>query len=71
MKKIEITENEAIVLALLVGIGAAAFDVPAGPAYVLKSRLELKHKFIITTDDIINVTKKVQGALSKEGDTKP
>lgn len=62
MKVIELTDTEHKVLLLLAGIGLSAFETPAGPAYVLKGRLEAKEKLFITEQDIINVIKKIEEA---------
>lgn len=57
---ITFSDNELAVLRMLVGIGATAFDVPGGPAYVIKGRLEEKLRKLVTTDDIINIIKKIE-----------
>lgn len=59
---VEFTHSELVVLGLLVGLGASAFDAPAGPAYALKRRLEERFRFMITDQDIINVLKKIKDA---------
>jgi hypothetical protein len=64
-----LSEGEKLTLAFLVTVGAAALDVPAGPAYVIKQRLEARFKKIITTEDVNNMIKRVQVVLS-EGEKK-
>jgi hypothetical protein len=63
---LELTTTELDILGLLVGLGLSAFDVPGGPAYVLKGRLEKKKRYMITTQDIINVMKKIEEAGKKQ-----
>lgn len=54
------SDNELAVLQMLVGLGATAFDIPGGPGYVIKGRLEKKLGRLITTEDIINIVSKVR-----------
>lgn len=59
---ISLTDTELDVLVMLTSLGMMAFDVPSGPGYVLKRRLEDKNKYIITEQDFINVMKKIEKA---------
>ena len=62
---ISLTSSELDLLGLLTGIGLSAFDVPAGPAYVLKGKLEKKRKKIFTEQDFINLMEKIEKASKK------
>lgn len=60
--RLELSASEWLVLKMLAGLGASAFDAPGGPAYAVMRRIEEQYKVMITTDDIVNVLNKIQEA---------
>lgn len=67
MRPLHLTRDEAIVLMLLVGVGATAFDVPGGLADQKRRFLEDKFKITITGDDIAKIINKVSNLTKPSG----
>jgi hypothetical protein len=63
--RLDLTQKEALVLTLVTGVGATAFDSPLGQDF--HQRFERKFNVTISGDDIANIIHKVRSLTQPSG----
>ncbi len=68
MKRLDLSEREAVVLALLAMTGATAFDTEAAMVTEIGRRFQVRFGVQITGPDVVRVLDKIKSLISRDED---